>query len=226
MRWVLMTPLGVPVEPEVNRSLAIVSGPTLACAASTSGRRPPLRACASSVAEGRDAGGLTRATTSTSLGDGRLDRRGEGRAVADEDEARRQDGDDRLELGEILGDERIGRRDRRIRHARDHRAEPDQRMVDAVARQDRDRPLDIEGPGRSGLARRCARRCAPAGRSPCARRLASRSARNTRSGATFAQWSSQSVTAAGWGPSGPGERTSIAPSGRRSTIRPADRRSA
>ena len=37
MRCVLMTPLGDPVEPEVNRSLAIVSGPTFAWAASTSG---------------------------------------------------------------------------------------------------------------------------------------------------------------------------------------------
>ena len=27
MRWVLMTPLGTPVEPEVNSSLATVSGP-------------------------------------------------------------------------------------------------------------------------------------------------------------------------------------------------------
>ena len=37
MRWVLMTPLGWPVEPEVNRILATVSGPTLAKAASTAG---------------------------------------------------------------------------------------------------------------------------------------------------------------------------------------------
>ena len=35
MRWVLMTPFGYPVEPEVNRNLAMVSGPTLAWAAST-----------------------------------------------------------------------------------------------------------------------------------------------------------------------------------------------
>ena len=35
MRWVLMTPLGFPVEPEVNRIFATVSGPTLAWAAST-----------------------------------------------------------------------------------------------------------------------------------------------------------------------------------------------
>ncbi len=35
MRWVLITPLGWPVDPDVNRNLAMVSGPTLACAAST-----------------------------------------------------------------------------------------------------------------------------------------------------------------------------------------------
>ena len=37
MRCVLMTPFGWPVEPEVKRIFAIVSGPTLACAASTAG---------------------------------------------------------------------------------------------------------------------------------------------------------------------------------------------
>ena len=30
MRWVLITAFGVPVEPEVNRNFAIVSGPTAA----------------------------------------------------------------------------------------------------------------------------------------------------------------------------------------------------
>ena len=37
MRWVLMTAFGVPVEPEVNRNFAIVSGVTAAKAFSTSG---------------------------------------------------------------------------------------------------------------------------------------------------------------------------------------------
>ena len=35
IRWVLMTPLGRPVEPEVNRNLAMVPGVTRSCAAST-----------------------------------------------------------------------------------------------------------------------------------------------------------------------------------------------
>jgi hypothetical protein len=37
MRWVLMTAFGVPVEPEVNRNLAIVSGVIAAKALATSG---------------------------------------------------------------------------------------------------------------------------------------------------------------------------------------------
>ena len=37
MRWVLITALGVPVEPEVNRNFAIVSGVIAANAFSTSG---------------------------------------------------------------------------------------------------------------------------------------------------------------------------------------------
>src|SRR6185437_6560137 len=37
MRWVLITALGVPVEPEVNRNFAIVSGVIAANAVATSG---------------------------------------------------------------------------------------------------------------------------------------------------------------------------------------------
>src|SRR5947199_9522393 len=37
MRWVLMTAFGVPVEPEVNRNFAMVSGPTAAKASATAG---------------------------------------------------------------------------------------------------------------------------------------------------------------------------------------------
>ncbi len=34
MRWVLMTAFGLPVEPDVSRNFAIVSGPMASCAAS------------------------------------------------------------------------------------------------------------------------------------------------------------------------------------------------
>ena len=39
MRWVVITALGMPVEPEVKRNFAIVSGVTLALAASIAARR-------------------------------------------------------------------------------------------------------------------------------------------------------------------------------------------
>src|SRR5262245_33228642 len=66
MRWVLITALGVPVDPEVNRSLAMVSGPTLAWAASA-----PLGVSAGSASNGvlgRLAGGLRATTTSVAGG--------------------------------------------------------------------------------------------------------------------------------------------------------------
>ena len=63
MRWVLITALGVPVEPEVNRNLAMVSGPTAACAASAA-----VVVGASKVSNsviGRPGSGLRVTTTST-----------------------------------------------------------------------------------------------------------------------------------------------------------------
>jgi hypothetical protein len=45
MRCVLITAFGAPVEPEVKRNLAIVSGPTRACAASTSALGVALGQC-------------------------------------------------------------------------------------------------------------------------------------------------------------------------------------
>ena len=58
MRWVLITPLGCLVEPEVNRNLAMVSGPTWPCASISSGpisvasiasKRLRLRPCSAGV---------------------------------------------------------------------------------------------------------------------------------------------------------------------------------
>ncbi len=67
MRCVLMTPLGLPVEPEVNRNFAMVSGPTLACAASTASvgsRREQI----GEQRGGAVAGGLAVTTISTPRG--------------------------------------------------------------------------------------------------------------------------------------------------------------
>jgi hypothetical protein len=49
MPWVLITALGNLVEPEVNRNLAMVSGPVASIAASTAGVAWVASSCASGV---------------------------------------------------------------------------------------------------------------------------------------------------------------------------------
>ncbi len=49
MRWVLITALGLPVEPEVSRNFAIVSGPTAACARSTAAVAGPASSAVNGV---------------------------------------------------------------------------------------------------------------------------------------------------------------------------------
>ena len=53
IRWVLSTPFGVPVEPEVNRILAIASGASAAKAARTAGPGAVARSASSGSAPGR-----------------------------------------------------------------------------------------------------------------------------------------------------------------------------
>src|ERR1700730_12832436 len=106
-----MTPLGWPVEPEVNRILATVAGPTFACAASTAAVGRASRSSVKGVI-GRSLAGLAVNATSTSCGTGA--------AVGGEDETRRQNLDDRLQLLEVARDQRIGHRDRRVGHAHMH----------------------------------------------------------------------------------------------------------
>ena len=90
IRWVLMTPLGVPVEPEVNRSFAIVSGPTFARARSTSAVGI-VATSASSDDERRDVEEEVCFRHDLDvLGDDRFDRPGERSPVADEHTARRR----------------------------------------------------------------------------------------------------------------------------------------
>ena len=67
MRWVLMTPFGCPVEPEVKRIFATVSGPTSACAASTAGVACAPDSFANGVV-GRSLAGFVVVITSTSGG--------------------------------------------------------------------------------------------------------------------------------------------------------------
>src|ERR1700704_1706529 len=63
MRWVLITAFGVPVEPEVNSNLTMLSGPTLAFAASASVVRVGASNVCSSVL-GRPGSGLQPTTNS------------------------------------------------------------------------------------------------------------------------------------------------------------------
>ena len=55
MRWVLITPFGVPVDPDVNRTFATVSGPTRAWASSTRGVGGAAASAANGVAARRAA---------------------------------------------------------------------------------------------------------------------------------------------------------------------------
>ncbi len=71
MRWVLITPLGDLVEPEVNRNLAIVSGPTAAWARSAAGpgavssRLAKLRTARPSIAPSLNTNGTSAATVAS-----------------------------------------------------------------------------------------------------------------------------------------------------------------
>jgi hypothetical protein len=109
------------VEPEVKRILAMMSGPTLACAASTS----PVAWVAASSAN------------SVAL---------RSSAVGDEHHARSEIVDDRFQLAEVGRHQRVGHRDRRVGSADGHGRQPEQAVLDIVAGQDRDRPLDRDIP--------------------------------------------------------------------------------
>ena len=123
MRWVLITPFGMPVEPEVNRNFAIVSGPTLACAASTAAVGVVAARVRRTVSTGRSATGLRVTTSSISGGIDRLDRACERLAVAANTRPGVSRLDDVTQLAEIAGDQRVGRRDRRVGDAGIHRGE-------------------------------------------------------------------------------------------------------
>ncbi len=143
MRWVLITPFGTPVEPEVNRILAMVSGPTAVWAASAAGSAAAAKSSANS-----DAGRVRRRIARhhhLDVGRHRLfDGAREGRAIGREDEAGREQCEYVFELPEVAGDQRIGRRDRRVGDADIHRSEPEQRVLEVVAGEDHDGALGRE----------------------------------------------------------------------------------
>ena len=161
MRCVLITPFGSLVEPDVNRNLAIVSGPTLRVR-----RRRPRRSARSRAASSNgDRRRARRArpwprTTGVSARHHRLDRLAV-RRPAREHQARRQHAEDVAQLAVVLRDQRIRRRDRRERHAGEHRAEREQEVLDVVVGQDRDRPLGRELAIEQRLRDRARARAAP-----------------------------------------------------------------
>src|SRR5262249_58228137 len=65
IRWVLITALGAPVEPDVNRNLTMVSGVTRANAASTAASAAVAASSANAVVR-RPVSGLRATATSTS----------------------------------------------------------------------------------------------------------------------------------------------------------------
>ena len=133
-----MTPLGFPVEPEVNRNFAMVSGVTLALRGGDAG----VVFGADEVVEQRRLAVCRRIAGDHQFGVARQRRRDgapERAAVTGEHHAGRQQVDDGAQLAEVGRQQRIGRRDRRIGNADAHRRQRQQRVFDVVAGNDRDR---------------------------------------------------------------------------------------
>ena len=84
----------------------------------------------------------------------RVQRRAIAGAIRDIEETRRQRGHDRLQLGMITALQRIGDRDRRCGNTNGHGAENEQRVVDAVFREDADGPLCSSAPSDERLTDR------------------------------------------------------------------------
>ena len=72
------------------------------------------------------------------------ERRSELRRIGGVHQTRAQQLEDRLELGEVLRHQRIGRRDRRHRDADVHRAEREQGVVHRIVREDGERAFGVE----------------------------------------------------------------------------------
>jgi hypothetical protein len=132
MPWVVMTAFGFLVEPEVNRNLAMVSGPGLGALQRGERRR---------LAPGRHPAGHHEFDVGTTGGGYRA---AEFDAVRGEHQAGIQQLDDVAQLGVILRHQRVGRRDRRIRHAHVLAGQSQQRVFEVVPGQDHDRAFDAE----------------------------------------------------------------------------------
>ena len=135
-----MTPLGWPVEPDVNRIFATVSGVTA-----------PERRFDRSRGLGRGQFGEARrgAVVRHVVGDHdldaveieRLERAREPRAAFDEDHRRPHQVEHEFELGVVAAYQRIGRRHRRHRHTHRQRAETHRGMRQRIGRENHQRPI-------------------------------------------------------------------------------------
>jgi hypothetical protein len=198
MRWVLITPFGTPVEPEVNRIFAIVSGPN-------SGVRAvdhPKSAAISGCEANRVVAVLRRRIANDDdfkvPRHHRLDGAAEHLAVVGKDETGRQQFENMPELAEVFRDQRIGGRDRHIGHADIIRREAHQGMFNTVARQKRDRAFRRKIAREQPLADRPHAGAAFRHRKSCRHSpLSPRCAMKVRSGAVFAQYSRRSVIFSG-----------------------------
>ena len=221
MRWVLMTALGWPVEPEVEQEFGDAVRRRSRPAPPRARRRSGVPASAEKRGRAELAAVASPAAISIPRPGTRVQRAGIGARVARETKPRRHQIERAFQFSEVLRDQRIGRsrsgssatptimpasdssacsivvagKDQRAAFPRD-RPRAEQRGADPHRLLDRRRH-------RSARARR---------------RLRSRSARKTRSGATSAQCSSRSIQEFGYGGSGCAVRTTTTPSGRVSTI--------
>ncbi len=140
MRWVLITPFGTPVDPEVKSSLAIVSGPTSAVAV-----RARARARARQLTEAQGAVALPacheRLRNSRSKG---IERRRERPRVVCEHDPGPGQLRDRLDARVIGAHQRVGDADRHHRHTGAIGGQGHEQMLDRVTRQDHDRAIGPE----------------------------------------------------------------------------------
>ena len=141
IRCVLTTALGCSVELEVSRYLPIESRALSAARAVRAWAEIGVAASSANGVAPSDSPRVTRPiprralpAASTACVSAR---------VGGEDEARRRQLDDALELAEVLAHQRIGGRDRACRRADRHAGERQQAVLDRVARQDQQRPLAL-----------------------------------------------------------------------------------
>ena len=153
IRCVLMTPFGVPVDPEVNRILAIVSRADARVRLVDGAGRWRALAARRTASAGKP---CRRRRRDDELDAGRQhrDERALERGAVGREHQRRAERARRLPQRAVVAAPAASRRrDRRVGHAGVHRRQRQQRVLDAVARQDHDRPIAATAADRAAPAR-------------------------------------------------------------------------